>query len=156
MSFWKKLFGVKKSSCCGCCCSAGSNLLNIPQDEKDILKSCDDKIVIGKILEITAHPDPKLTKVRVTKTDIGGTVEQILCGGVNIEVGAIVPVATVGTVLGENFVIGEREIRGVVSRGMICSRTELQLPQGDEGDHGIWILPSECEVFLGKQLNSLL
>ena len=110
-----------------------------------------------KILEIETHPDPKMTKVRVTKTDIGnGVVEQILCGGVNIEVGAIVPVATVGTVLGEDFVIGEREIRGVVSRGMICSREELGLPKGDQVDHGIWILPSECEAFLGKTLPSLL
>jgi len=154
MSFWKKLFGVKKQSCCGCCCSGGS-VLNLPQEEMDILKNCDDKIVVGKILEITTHPDPSMTKVRVTKTDIGGTVEQILCGGSNIVVGAIVPVATVGTVLGENFVIGEREIRGAVSRGMICSRTELNLLQGDEGDHGIWILPADCEAFLGKQLNSL-
>ncbi len=155
MSFWKKIFGVKKSSCCGSC-GISSVVLNIPTEEKEILKDCDEKIVIGKIVEIETHPDPKMTKVRVTKTDIGnGVVEQILCGGANIEVGAIVPVATVGTVLGENFIIGEREIRGVVSRGMICSRTELGLPQGNEGDHGIWILPSECEAFLGTSLSKL-
>jgi phenylalanyl-tRNA synthetase beta chain len=156
MSFWKKLFGGKKSSCCGSC-ETTSVVLNLPAEEKEILKNCDEKIVIGKILEIEAHPDPKMTKVRVTKTDIGnGVTEQILCGGVNIVVGAIVPVATVGTVLGEDFMIGEREIRGVVSRGMICSRSELNLPQGDEPDHGIWILPAECEAFLGKSLQSLL
>ncbi len=154
MSFWSKLFGKKKPSCCESC-EVQTDVLNIPAEEKEILKSCDGKIVIGKILEIEAHPDPKMTKVRVTKTDIGETTEQILCGGVNIEVGAIVPVATVGTVLGENFMIGEREIRGVVSRGMICSRTELNLPQGDEGDHGIWILPSECEALLGTPLSKL-
>jgi phenylalanyl-tRNA synthetase beta chain len=155
MSFWKKIFGAKKSSCCGSC-SINSVVLNIPETEKEVLKKCDGKIVIGKILEIETHPDPKMTKVRVTKTDIGnGVVEQILCGGVNIVVGAIVPVATVGTVLGENFMIGEREIRGVVSRGMICSRDELGLPKGDEPDHGIWILPAECEAVLGTPLNTL-
>ena len=142
-------------SCCSCECSG--NILNLSEEEKTILKSCDEKIVIGKILEISAHPDTSMTKVRVTKTDVGnGVVEQILCGGVNIEVGAIVPVATVGTVLGEDFIIGEREIRGQVSRGMICSKEELGLPKGDQPDHGIWILPAESEALLGKQLNSLL
>jgi len=155
MSFWRKIFSGKKSSCCGSC-GISSVVLNIPTKEKEILKDCDEKIVIGQIVEIETHPDPKMTKVQITKTDIGnGVVEQILCGGVNIEVGAIVPVATVGTVLGENFIIGEREIRGVVSRGMICSRTELGLPQGDEGDHGIWILPNECEAVLGTPLKTL-
>ena len=155
MNFWKKIFGVKKSSCCGSC-GISSVVLNIPAEEKEILKDCDGKIVIGKIIEIETHPDPKMTKVRVTKTDIGnGVIEQILCGGVNIKVGAIVPVATVGTVLGKDFMIGEREIRGVVSRGMICSRSELNLPQGDEPDHGIWLLPKECEAVLGTSLSKL-
>jgi len=117
------------------------------------LKNIDPKIVVGKILKISAHPDPKISKVRVTQTEIApGVVEQILCGGVNIAENMIVPVATIGTKFSENFEIGEREIRGEKSRGMICSRTELGLDQKDQPEHGIWPLPNSAEKFLGKSL----
>ncbi len=128
----------------------------MPEDT-EILKNADPKIVIGKIHKITAHPDPAITKVRVTQTEIApGKMEQILCGGVNIEEGAYVPVATVGAKLSEDFEIGERKIRGEVSRGMICSRTELGLAKNDEPDHGIWLLPAEkFENLIGTPINEL-
>ena len=46
--------------------------------------------------------------------------------------------ATVGTRLPGDFKIKKSKIRGVESRGMICSVRELEL--GDEHD-GIWVLP---------------
>lgn len=152
MNFFSKLFGKKSGGCCGGCCGSKAFL----PEESAVLANCDERIVIGKILEITAHPDPKMTKVRVTQTEIApGVTEQILCGGVNIEVGAYVPVATVGTQLAPDFTIGERDIRGAVSRGMICSRTELGLPQGDEPDHGIWLLGEKFADKVGKKVRDL-
>ena len=95
-------------------------------------------VVVGKVLEISEHPDAD--KVRVCQVDIGGSTEQIICGAWNFSEGASVAVAVPGAVLPGDFQIGRREIRGVVSNGMICSESELSL--GD--DHsGILVLDGE-------------
>lgn len=153
MNFFKKLFGNTSSrKSCSCCCN--EKLLS--ETDAAILKNVDERIVVGKIHEIKAHPDPKMTKVRITQTEIApGKMEQILCGGVNIEEGAYVTVATVGAKLSEDFEIGERVIRGEMSRGMICSRDELGLPKGDEPDHGIWVLGDSFAHKLGAPINTL-
>jgi phenylalanyl-tRNA synthetase beta chain len=92
-------------------------------------------VVVGKVLEIEAHPNAD--KVRVTKVDVGTEVLEIICGAWNFEVGAIVPVAVPGSILGDDFEVTRREIRGITSNGMICSEIELGL--GDEAD-GIMVL----------------
>ncbi len=154
MNFFKKLFGRKKNST-PCCCYCGDKKL-FSEIDSAILKNVDDKIVVGKIISIAAHPDPQVTKVRITQTEIApGIVEQVLCGGVNIKEGAYVAVATVGAKLSEDFEIGERKIRGEVSRGMICSREELGLQRGDEPDHGIWLLGDEFAEKLGTPICKL-
>ena len=154
MNFFKKLFGIKNAPTS--CSSCGGNKNIFSEIDAAILKNVDEKIVVGKVISVSAHPDPKITKVRVTQTEIApGKVEQILCGGVNIKSGAYVPVATVGTKLSEDFEIGEREIRGAVSRGMICSREELGLNKNDEPDHGIWILGDEFADKLGISMCKL-
>jgi len=150
-NFLKKLFGCKP--CCGKSCGNPAKLFT--DSDKEILKNTDEHIVIGKIIKITNHPDPKVTKVRITQTEIApGVVVQILCGGVNIEEGRFVPVATVGTKF-TDFEIGERKIRGELSSGMICSRTELGLPQNDEIDHGIWLLNDNFAGRLGEKVCDL-
>ena len=146
----KSLFG-------GSDASAAPGVQLFSEDEKAIATKIDSKIVIGLIEQITAHPDPKVTKVRVTQVNIGGgKTEQVLCGGSNIRENQLGPVATVGADLGEGFIIGEREIRGEVSRGMICSRTELGLPDQDETKGGIWELPEDFRGVIGTSLNSLV
>ncbi len=158
IKFFKKLFGIKETSgnCCGgadsCCTGGGAELFSA--EDKKVLANIDPNIVIGKILEIKAHPDPSVTRVQITKCDFGGgETAQILCGGVNIAEGAFVPVAKVGTKFSETFAINEREIRGEKSCGMICSRDELGLSAG--GDHEIWILPATAEKSLGTSLRDL-
>ncbi|MEN8239227.1 MAG: phenylalanine--tRNA ligase subunit beta, partial [Actinomycetota bacterium] len=90
------------------------------------------------VLEVTAHPNAD--KVRLTKVDVGDEVLDIICGAWNFEAGAVVPVAVPGAVLGGDFTITTRAIRGVTSNGMICSETELDL--GDEAD-GIMVLDDD-------------
>lgn len=92
-------------------------------------------VVVGKVLEVGPHPNAD--KVRLTKVDVGSEVLEIICGAWNFEAGAVVPVAVPGSVLGEDFEITRREIRGVTSHGMICSEVELGL--GDEAS-GIMVL----------------
>ena len=88
-------------------------------------------VVVGKVLEVSAHPDAD--KVRVTKVDVGDEVLEIICGAWNFAAGAVVPVAVPGAVLGEDFTITRRDIRGITSHGMICSEVELGLGSESEG-----------------------
>jgi len=153
MGIFSWLFGTSKSSCCASSCTPA---LPISEAEKKILKQIDDRIVIGKVIALASHPDPKMTKVRVTKTLVGpDQEEQILCGGINLEEGDVVAVATVGAKLSEDFEIGAREIRGVESRGMICSRGELGITEIEDEKGGIWKLPANLECKLGAKLKDL-
>ncbi|HEY5891464.1 MAG TPA: phenylalanine--tRNA ligase subunit beta [Acidimicrobiia bacterium] len=99
------------------------------------------KVVVGEVLEITAHPDAD--KVRVCSVDTGSGPSQIICGAWNFDAGARVPVALPGAVLPDGFEIGQRSIRGVDSNGMICSESELGL--GDDHD-GILVLDGTPEL----------
>ncbi|HSJ71014.1 MAG TPA: phenylalanine--tRNA ligase subunit beta [Acidimicrobiia bacterium] len=95
-------------------------------------------VVVGKVLDVSPHPNAD--KVRLTRVDVGTEELEIICGAWNFEAGAIVPVAVPGAVLGGDFTIVRREIRGVTSNGMICSEAELGL--GDDSD-GIMVLDSD-------------
>jgi phenylalanyl-tRNA synthetase beta chain len=147
LNFLKTLFKSKNNQGTHACA------LSLSATEHATLKSVDPKIVIGKIHKIEAHSDPKVTKVRVTQTEIfPGKMVQILCGGQNIREGQIVPVATVGAKLSPDFEIGARAIRGVESHGMICARDELGLEKENDG---IWELPTALESKIGTPMNAL-
>ncbi len=160
LNFLKNIFDKKsaKKSCCGGCCQRQKSIdLGISDSDKEALKKVADSVVVGKIVAISAHPDPKVTKVRVTKCDLGnGETEQILCGGANITEGQVVPVAKIGTDLGGGFVISERDIRGEVSRGMICARQEIGVTEIESEKGGIWPLPEQLESCLGRPVNQLV
>ncbi|HUF96263.1 MAG TPA: phenylalanine--tRNA ligase subunit beta, partial [Acidimicrobiia bacterium] len=51
-------------------------------------------VVVGKVLEITEHPDAD--KVRVCQVDVGSSTDQIICGAWNFAEGAYVAVARPG------------------------------------------------------------
>lgn len=105
-------------------------------------------LVVGKVLtieELTEFKKP----IRFCTVDIGqangtGEPQEIICGARNFAVGDKVVVALPGAVLPGDFRIAERKTYGRVSRGMICSGGELGM--GDDGSHGIIVLPPEHEV----------
>jgi phenylalanyl-tRNA synthetase beta chain len=101
-------------------------------------------VVVGRVLDVQPHPNAD--KVRLTRVDVGSEELDIICGAWNFEAGAIVPVAVPGAVLGEDFEITRREIRGVTSNGMICSEVELGL--GEEAD-GIMVLDADYPAAAG-------
>ncbi len=88
-------------------------------------------VFVGKVLSVQAHPNAD--KVRLCSVDTGNGPTDIVCGAWNFEAGAVVPVAVPGAVLGGDFVITERDIRGVTSHGMICSSAELGLGEDRDG-----------------------
>ena len=104
-------------------------------------------IVVGKVVEIYTHPNAD--KVRVTKVDVGSNIYEIVCGAWNFEVGAIVPVALPKSYIKENFLIDKRDIRGVISNGMICSATELGLWDDHTG-----ILKLDESIAIGSDFSS--
>ena len=88
-------------------------------------------IVVGKVVDI--YPHNNADKLRITQVDVGSNTYEIVCGAWNFDVGAIVPVALPKSHIVDNFLIEKREIRGVVSNGMICSARELGLWDEHEG-----------------------
>jgi phenylalanyl-tRNA synthetase beta chain len=89
-----------------------------------------DKIVIGQIETIKPHPNAD--KLRITTTNVGTEVLQIVCGASNIHEGQIVAVALVGAKVrwhgeGELVELKPTQIRGEDSAGMICAASEIGL-----------------------------
>ena len=99
-------------------------------------------VVVGAVLECRPHPDAD--KLSVCQVDVGGEAPlQIVCGAKNVAGGMKVPVATVGAVLPGDFKIKKAKLRGVESRGMICSAAELGLAEYSDG---IMPLPADAPV----------
>ena len=96
-------------------------------------------IVVAQIL--SAEPHPQADRLRVCLVDAGphspdGPL-QIVCGAPNARAGIRVPLAMVGAELppsddGKPLKIGVGKLRGVESRGMLCSARELKIAD----DHG--------------------
>jgi len=108
------------------------------------------EVYVGQIQSIEPHPDAD--KLVVCKTDINREEPlQIVCGAKNMKVGDKVPTAIVGATLPEGFQIGRRKMRGIESRGMMCSARELGLGE----DHsGLMILDPDTP--LGVDVRPLL
>ena len=108
------------------------------------------KIIFGKVLECEKHPDAD--KLNVCKVDIGTSIRQIVCGASNVREGLTVVVATIGAEMPGGLVIKPVKLRGVESEGMICSSTEIGLP--DFMDGIIEIDESVQNVKLGDEVKN--
>lgn len=106
-------------------------------------------VVIGKVESCEKHPDAD--KLNVCQVNIGKEIVQIVCGAKNVAAGQYVPVATLGTVLGEDFKIKKAKLRGIESIGMICSTTEIGLPKLNDGI--LELDNSIGKLIVGKELN---
>jgi phenylalanyl-tRNA synthetase beta chain len=109
-------------------------------------------VVVGRLLEVTRHPNADTLWVTKVLTEEGGTPLEIVCGAQNIAPGQLVPVALPGAKLPGDRRIERTKIRGVVSNGMLCSPRELDL--GGDSD-GIKILGTHREYALGTDLRSI-
>jgi phenylalanyl-tRNA synthetase beta chain len=90
-------------------------------------------VVVG--LVEAREPHPAADKLSVCRVAVGAQEPlQIVCGAANVRAGIHVPVALVGATLpAVGLTIKAAELRGVASRGMICSLQELGLGGGGEG-----------------------
>ena len=101
-----------------------------------------EKVVTGKIVELTAHPDSD--HLQICQMDVGAeNLLQIVTGAPNVAEGQVVPVALVGANLPCGKKISKGKMRGVASNGMLCSADELKI---DGDSSGIYILPEDTPV----------
>ena len=89
-----------------------------------------EHMAVGVINAVEQHPNAD--KLKVCKTDIGGEVKDIVCGGTNLRTGMKVAVALPGAMCrwhgeGEPVEIKQSKLRGVESYGMICGAAEIGL-----------------------------
>ena len=105
-----------------------------------------ENIVIGQITAVNPHPNAD--RLRLATVNLGTEEETVVCGAPNLNVGDKVAFARVGAELidpykGTVMRLTPAKIRGVVSRGMLCSEKELGISDSHEG---IMVLPPELPV----------
>jgi len=94
-------------------------------------------VVVGRVLSVEKHPDAD--KLTVCRVDVGsGQPLGIVCGAPNVVAGMKAPCALVGARLpgasaDKPLEIKAATMRGVESRGMLCSARELGLSDDHSG-----------------------
>ena len=92
-------------------------------------------VVVARVAAAEQHP--QADRLKVCQVDVGdGSLHQIVCGAQNYKVGDKVPCALPGAVLPGNVEIKVGKLRGVESRGMLCSASELGLPRSLDSPSG--------------------
>ncbi len=113
----------------------------------------------AQIKEIRQHPNAD--KLHLVDVDLGGQIKTVVCGAQNIEVGQIIPYASVGSKVlnrktAEQYELTPAVIRGIESQGMLCSQDELGL-EGYQEEDGILILNRIFkDIELGTDVQKLL
>ncbi len=116
-------------------------------------------VVVGQVLSVEPHPDAD--RLRVCRVDVGSAEPLgIVCGAPNVRAGMKTPCALVGAELppakegsDEPLRIQVGKIRGVESRGMLCSARELKLSE----DHGgLLVLDDDAPIGVDLRKHLLL
>lgn len=107
-----------------------------------------DKVFVAQVTALRPHPNAD--RLQIVEADYGRGQTTVVAGAFNMREGDKVPLALVGATLVNPYEEGRprmtlkpTKLRGVESRGMVCSERELGLGE----DHsGILILPAEAPV----------
>jgi phenylalanyl-tRNA synthetase beta chain len=117
------------------------------------VESLDDKakalapFTIARVISAEQHPNADRLRVCMVDTGDGAAPVQVVCGAPNARAGLVSVFSAPGTYIpGKNITLGVGTIRGVESRGMLCSAAELQISE----DHdGIMELPADAPIGKG-------
>ena len=114
------------------------------------VENIDDKaralapFTIARVISAEQHPNADRLRVCMVDTGDGGAPVQVVCGAPNARAGLVGVFSAPGTFIpGKNITLGVGTIRGVESRGMLCSEAELQL---SENHDGIMELPADAPI----------
>ena len=102
---------------------------------------------IARVISAEQHPNADRLRVCMVDTGDGGAPVQVVCGAPNARAGLVSVFSPPGTFIpGKNITLGVGTIRGVESRGMLCSAAELEISE----DHdGIMELPADAPIGKG-------
>lgn len=107
-------------------------------------------VIVARVLEVRDHPGSD--RLCIARVHTGSGETEVVVGVRNMAPGDLVPLAGPGaTVPLLPEPLGAREIRGVVSNGMLCAPDELGISPSHEG---ILILPPDLEP--GADLKAVL
>src|SRR5947209_5164304 len=99
---------------------------------------------IARVISAEQHPNADRLRVCMVDPGNGAAPVQVVCGAPNARAGLVSVFSAPGTFIpGKNITLGVGTIRGVESRGMLCSAAELQI--SDDHD-GIMELPADAPV----------
>ena len=105
-----------------------------------------EQVIIARVVSVQDHPNAD--RLHVCLIDDGGVAEkverdengyvQVVCGAPNVREGLLVAWLPPGSTVPETydkdpFVLGSRELRGVISNGMLASSRELALSDEHDG-----------------------
>ncbi len=123
--------------------------------EVESVRRCGDeleRVVVAEVRGLRAHP--KRDKLRLVTVSDGRGEHEVVCGAPNVPPpGGRVLLAQLGARLPGGLEIVERELGGVVSRGMLCSERELDIGSDESG---IVVLESEVSAAPGAPAASAL
>ncbi|MEN3013613.1 MAG: phenylalanine--tRNA ligase subunit beta [Endomicrobiia bacterium] len=123
----------------------GYEVEGIYKFDKEVLSN----IKVVKILKVEKHPNAdKLSLCEVTD---GKNIYKVVCGAPNVTQNMIAAYVPAGGIIGGGVVVKNKEIRGVVSEGMLCSAKELKLYEDHSG-----ILSLDESFPLGETLDKHL
>lgn len=108
-----------------------------------------DHVLVARVA--TVDPHPQSDHLKICRVETGRDVFQVVCGAPNVAPGMHAPLALVGAELPGGMKVGETEIRGVRSVGMLCS--EFELVVGPDAS-GLMALPESTPV--GRPLKAAL
>lgn len=119
-------------------------------------------VIVAKVEEVSPHPNAD--RLRLVRVNLGAAGEsRVVCGAPNVAPGMRVAYAQIGARLvdrkaGGLFELQPAVIRGVESRGMICSVEELGLQEQYPAQAaGIWSLDAYVtDADLGRNLKEVL
>jgi phenylalanyl-tRNA synthetase beta chain len=99
---------------------------------------------IARVISAEQHPNADRLRVCMVDPGNGSAPVQVVCGAPNARTGMLSVFSPPGTFIpGKNITLGVGTIRGVESRGMLCSAAELQI--SDDHD-GIMELPADAPI----------
>lgn len=132
---------------------SGSKVESIKHEGQEL-----SNIVVGKILEIQAHPNAD--HLWICQVDVGLAEKvQIVTGAQNLTAEDFVPVALDNSVVFGGKTIKKGKLREVDSEGMLCSLGELGLTAHDfpyAAEDGIFVLGDDCEKIIGQDIRTAI
>jgi phenylalanyl-tRNA synthetase beta chain len=87
---------------------------------------------VARIISTVQHPNAD--RLRVCQVETFEGVKEIVCGAPNAVAGLVTIYAPLGTYIpGSGITLVPREVRGIVSNGMLCSAAELETAEDSDG-----------------------